>query len=190
MSRLTERRRRRERLAGLALALLGVLVLVVAIVALRDPKGHSPNAGSTVPGTSGTHSTSGKHSAPGTRTPSGGRTTPSTRSTPKTAPGTDSASARKLPLVVLNNTTTTGLAEGAAERFRAGGWTVTKYANYQNNIISTCAYYDPDVTGAQASAEALRAQFPTIKRVLPQFSELSSYGSPIVVILTPDYSPD
>jgi len=88
---------------------------------------------------------------------------------------------------VLNNTTTTGLAQEASKRFERGGWTVTKYDNYQNDIISTCAYYDPDVSGARAAAQALREQYPTIKRVEPQFSELSSWNSPVVVILTPDY---
>ena len=41
---------------------------------------------------------------------------------------------------------------------------MTRYDNYSNNIISTCAYYDPSVTGAKAAAEALKAQFPWIKR--------------------------
>ena len=56
-----------------------------------------------------------------------------------------------------------------------------------NDILSTCAYYDPSVVGAQAAATALQAQFPAIKRVEPQFAELAAYNSPIVVILTPDY---
>ena len=79
------------------------------------------------------------------------------------------------------------LAEQASKRFESGGWTVTKFDNYQNDIISTCAYYDPDVSGSKAAAQALQKQFPTIKRVEPQFSELSSWNSPVVVILTPDY---
>ena len=91
----------------------------------------------------------------------------------------------KLPLIVLNNTTTSGLAERAAHDFEAGGWTVTSYGNYTNNILSTCAYYDPDVAGAKAAATALRAQFPKIQRVLPKFSGLQA--GPVIVILTPDY---
>jgi hypothetical protein len=92
----------------------------------------------------------------------------------------------KLPLVVLNNTTITGLAQQAAAQFRAGGWTVTSYGNLQNDIISTCAYYDPSVPGAQASATALRQQFPAIKRVVPKFPQLPA--GPIVVVLTSDYT--
>lgn len=97
---------------------------------------------------------------------------------------------RTVPLVVLNNTTTPHLAEQAAQRFESGGWTVTRYANYQNDILSTCAYYNPQIPQAKAAAQALQAEFPTIKRIEPQFAELSSYASPVVVILTPDYSSD
>jgi hypothetical protein len=42
------------------------------------------------------------------------------------------------------------------------------------------------VAGAQASAQALRAQFPAIKRVEPKFGSLPA--GPIVVVLTSDYS--
>lgn len=94
--------------------------------------------------------------------------------------------AGKLPLLVLNNTTITGLASQAAQTFEAGGWTVTSFGNYTNDIISTCAYYDPDVTGAKAAATALQDQFPTIQRVEPKFAGLPA--GPIVVVLTPDYT--
>ena len=91
-------------------------------------------------------------------------------------------------MVVLNNTTITGLAKQAEQTFEQGGWTVTAANNYQNDILSTCAYYDPSVVGAKAAAEALQRQFPGIKRVEPQFAELASWHSPIVVILTPDWA--
>ena len=90
-------------------------------------------------------------------------------------------------LVVLNNTTTTGLAGQVAKQFEQAGWTVTKYDNYQDDIISTCAYYDPKVAGAKFAAEALKATFPRIKRVMPQFSELASWHSPVVVIIVQDW---
>jgi len=90
-----------------------------------------------------------------------------------------------VPLVVLNNTTTSGLAKKAAEQFRNGGWTVRETGNLTNNIISTCAYYDPSDDAAQAAAKALQKQFPIIKRVQEKFAELPS--GPVVVVLTPDY---
>jgi hypothetical protein len=92
----------------------------------------------------------------------------------------------KLPLVVLNNTATPGLAQQAERTFRAGGWTVTSVGNITNEIISSCAYYDPGVSGALAAATALRAQFPAIRRIAPRFAQLPS--GPIVVVLTSDYT--
>jgi hypothetical protein len=88
--------------------------------------------------------------------------------------------------VVLNNTSKTGLADTASARFTAGGWTVTSTGNLANDILSTCAYYDPNTANAQAAATALMAQFPAIKRVVAKFSGLPA--GPIVVVLTNDYS--
>ena len=73
---------------------------------------------------------------------------------------------------MLNNTTTSGLAKVAAARFQAAGWTVSDTGNLTNDIVSTCAYYDPSADGAEAAAQALQPQFPTIKRVAPKFPEL------------------
>jgi hypothetical protein len=165
------------------LAVVGVAVLVVALFALRHPDGRGVKAGTKVVTTTRS-ATSHASTPPATGTGSGSATG---SSAPPTG-GTSSAPAR-LPLVVLNNTTVQDLAKGAAARFRAGGWTVTQYANYQNDIASTCAYYDPAVSGAHEAALALQAQYPTIKRVKPQFSELGRFASPIVVILTPGYAP-
>jgi LytR cell envelope-related transcriptional attenuator len=91
-----------------------------------------------------------------------------------------------MPLVVLNNTSTHGLAGQAELTFQNGGWTVTGIGNLQNDVVSTTAYYDPADPGAHAAAEALQVQFPRIKRVLPKFAELPA--GPIVVVLTPDYT--
>lgn len=171
------RRRRRERLAGTLLTALGVVVLVVAVVAIRHPHTSSTRAGSIT--ASPTHHAS----PPVTHTAS---THPASSAASHASTSSTSASAAgKLPLVVLNNTTVSGLAKQAAQTFEAGGWTVTTYGNYTNDIVSTCAYYDPAYPGAQAAAEALRAQFPAIKRDLPKFAGLPA--GPIVVVLTPDY---
>lgn len=167
------------------MAALGVVVLVVALVALRDPQGHSARAGSVTAAPTGTHTGTLTKSAQSAHTSgtSGARTT--TPPPSSTAAGTSPAAGGKLPLIVLNNTTIQGLAAQAAATFRAGGWPVTRYDNYTNDIVSTCAYYDPATPGAEAAATALRAQFPAIKRVQPKFAELP--GGPVVVVLTPDY---
>jgi hypothetical protein len=89
---------------------------------------------------------------------------------------------KAIPLIVLNNTSVAGLAKTATDKLRSDGWTVTRYDNYNNDIVSTCAYYDPSVRGAKAAAEALRAQYSWIQRAKERFAELPS--GPVVVVLT------
>jgi hypothetical protein len=155
---------------------LGVVVLVIAVLALREPNGHVAAAQTTRTGASNV----ADHSATQSRTPGNAHTPP------RTSGAASSPANTKLPLVVLNNTTVGGLASRAADRFRAGGWSVTSVGNMTNNILSTCAYYDPSTAGAKEAAQALQAQFPTIRRVEPRFPELPA--GPVVVVLTPDYS--
>jgi hypothetical protein len=167
--------------AGIVLASLGVALLVIALIALRSPTGSGTAAGKNTAARSAPKSTpksSPKSSTKSSPTISTSR--PATRTTSSTP------AAGKLPLVVLNNTDVNGLATQAKATFEAGGWTVTSTGDLTNNILSTCAYYDPAAPTAQAAAEALRAQFPAIKRVAPRFAELPA--GPIVVVLTPDYS--
>ena len=168
-ARQTLRRQRRERITGVALAVLGVVVLVISIYALRQPSQKGQQAGSTTARPKHSTSSSPKKSA-----------------TPKTSASSAPSVAGKLPLVVLNNTTIAGLASQAKATFVAGGWQVSSVGNLQNNIISTCAYYDPNTAGAQQAAEALMRQFPAIKRTAPKFDGLPP--GPIVVVLTPDYT--
>ena len=78
------------------------------------------------------------------------------------------------------------LADTAAARFKAGGWTVSSTGNLNNSILSTCAYYDPTSPGAQQAAEQLQQQFPAIKRVKEKFPELPA--GPVVIVLAADYS--
>jgi hypothetical protein len=87
---------------------------------------------------------------------------------------------------VLNNTGRANLATTAAQRFTAAGWTVTTTGDFSGGILSTAAYYDANIAGAQDAALALQQQFPAIKRVKERFSGLPQ--GPIVVVLTTDYS--
>src|SRR6185437_13647342 len=134
-----------------------------------------PNSGHTVHPGSHIVSPTVTRTVTSTEQPSSSPVSPST--TASNSESSSTAPAQKLSLVVLNDTATTGLAKQAAGRFTDGGWPVASYANYTNpnGILSTCAYYDPSVSGAQASAEALRAQYPTIKRVVAQFASLAQY---------------
>ena len=88
---------------------------------------------------------------------------------------------------MLNDTRTTGLAQSAADAFRAGGWTVTDVASISADVATTTAYYDPSVTGAEQAAQALHTQFPAIGRTKERFAGLPA--GPVVVVLSADYTP-
>jgi len=171
-----------DRVGGIAVALLGVVVLVVAIIALRHPQGHTARAGA--PTASPTRNTVTARPSSSSAAPS--TPAPSTPSSPSTSASPSVPAGGKVPLIVLNQTSTIGLAAKAGATFQAGGWTVTSVGSLRNDVISTTAYYDPTVAGAQAAAEALQVQFPAVKRVLPKFAELPA--GPIVVVLTSDYA--
>ncbi|MBV9594145.1 MAG: LytR C-terminal domain-containing protein [Actinobacteria bacterium] len=182
------RRRQLDRIAGATLALIGVAVLVVALLALRQPKGReAAQTTVTVTSTTSAASTPTSNSAASSSS-APASSSASHASSSASAPASSSAATadKSLPLLVLNNTNKSGLAETAANRFRAGGWTVSSTGNLDNDIASTCAYYDPSVSGAQAAATALQQQFPSIKRVKPKFSPMPA--GPIVVVLATDYS--
>ena len=171
--------------------LLGAVVLVIAIFALRNPKSHvtAGSVGATTVVSSPTGSPTARTSKSGSTAsakPAHAATSAQSSASGSSSNTPATTGARSVTLVVLNNTETAGLAKQAANRFEAGGWTVSSTGNLSNNIISTCAYYDPAVAGAKDAAEALRAQFPTIKRVKARFAELPS--GPLVVVLTPGYS--
>jgi hypothetical protein len=153
---------------------LGVVVLVVALIAIRHPNRNSTTPGSGTPTVQSSRSSSSSaHSS----SPSG----------PATTSSSPAALTGALPLKVLNDTPAPNLAGQAADEFQGAGWTVTAVdENYSNNILSTAAYYDPSVENAKAVADALQRQFPTIKRVVPKFTPL--VDGPVVVILTTDFS--
>lgn len=173
VARQLARRRRRERVIGALIAVLGVAVLVVAFFALRHPHQAATAAGSD---TRKMTPSASKSVAPSSSAP----TSPSVSSSSGSAIGSK-------PLIVLNQTTTPDLAAQAAQRFRSSGWHVAStQEGYQNDVITTTAYYDPSVPGAQQAAEALRKQFTTIHRVAERFAQLPP--GPVVVVLTTDYS--
>jgi hypothetical protein len=189
---------RRDRLAGVGLAVLGVVVLALAIMAIRSP-GTQTNGSerfrtsqaarlSTTSAHSGGAASRASSAAPSAHPAvhSSGPSSPGPGSSSSTTAATDGISAAKqVPLIVLNNTSTTGLAAGAEARFEANGWTVTHIDTLRDDIASTCAYYDPASPGAKEAAEELQAEFPAITRVAPRFAQLPQ--GPVVVVLTWDY---
>jgi len=173
MARQVAKRHQRERIAGILVVCLGLVVLVIAVIALREPNGHVSGSGATnVANGSGANQPSQSPDS------SSGSATGSHSPTP--------ADLKSVPLVVLNNSSVVDLAAQAARQFEDGGWSVTRIDDLQNEILSPCAYYDPSTKNAHAAAKALQRQFPGIDRVKPKFAELPS--GPIVVVLTGDYT--
>jgi hypothetical protein len=175
MARQVAKRHQRDRIAGILVVCLGLVVLAIAVVALREPNGH-------VSGSNATNVANGSPSNEPSQSPP--TLPPSGSASADHAPST--AELKAVPLVVLNNSSVVGLAAQAAQQFESGGWSVTRIADLQNEILSPCAYYDPSATNARKAAKALQRQFPGIDRVKPKFPELPS--GPIVVVLTADYT--
>jgi len=180
----THTRRRVELAFGVLLLLVGVSVAAIAVLALNHPAADQAAA-------SVTRHTAGASSNPvSPSNPVSSVTSPvSPASTPAASSSADAngsvAGSGKLPLIVLNNTSNTP-ASVAADRFQQAGWTVTDTSTFDGDILSTAAYYDPNVSGADAAAAELQREFPAIHRVKPKFDGLPD--GPIVVVLTSDYS--
>lgn len=169
---------------------------MVAILALHNPRKTSSTAGSDTRTATPIAPTTSPVGRPSTNSP----TSPAQQSGPATsgAPSgsnsssfTSSAIGSK-PLIVLNDTSTPGLAQHAAQQFEGGGWNVLSYdENFSNVIISTCAYYDPNVHGAKHAAHTLQKQFPAIQRIAPRFAPAPGGdplpAGPVVVVLTSDW---
>lgn len=180
--------RRWERIVGAVIALVGVGVGVLTVVALASAADPSAGGSASAPAPSSVTST-GTAGPAVSASSSVSAATPAPTATPSvasSASATPSSAPVMLPLVVLNNTNRTGLAQQAARTFEQRGWTVTSTSNFSGSILSTCAYYDPAVPGSQASAQYLMQQFPSIKRVREKFSALPA--GPVVVVLTTDYT--
>jgi hypothetical protein len=172
-----------DRLVGVLLALIGVAVAIVALIALQRPGGRQAgrvSATVTVP-----------RSSPSGPVGSARSTTPARSSTPPTSTSSTSAStpraaADSLPIVVLNNSARSGAENVAKQQIEEGGWTVSSVGTLDDRILSTCLYYDPSNATDLAEAQRLQQQFSGIKRIAPKFSGLPA--GPLVLVLTSDFT--
>jgi hypothetical protein len=166
-----------DRVVGFVLALVGLGVAGIALIALQRPEGRQ----------AGRETETTASSVPATATKSARSPSPRASSIPARATQPTPAVARTFPVIVLNNTAQAGAQDVAKQEFQTGGWTVSYVSTLDNQILSTCVYYDPAYPGAKAAAERLQQQFPAIKRVEPRFAELPA--GPLVVVLTSDFAP-
>jgi hypothetical protein len=197
------------RLLGVGCALVGVLLVVGGLVALRG-KPAAPATGAVVgSGASSTPatatsgppasltpaaspspaSTAPASTVPASTVPTSATAPPTSKpaSPPKAATSTGSPTPARAPLTVLNNTTRAHLAELAAEQFRQGGWQVVQVGNFTGTIPVTTVYYTPGSATEERAAEALAAQFIGISRVLPRYDGLPASVHGVIVVLAPDW---
>jgi hypothetical protein len=161
---------------GIVLTIVGLGVAVVAIIALQRPEGRQAIR------ETGPVTASGSASA----TPSVRRSSAHPQTTPARVTPPAPALASAIPLIVLNNTARNGAQNTAQQEFEKAGWTVSYVSTLDNQIVSTCVYYNPAIPNALAAAKRLQQQFPAIKRVMPRFAELPP--GPLVVVLTSDFA--
>lgn len=110
------------------------------------------------------------------------RETPRAARAPVVVP-TEPATPVRPPVVVLNNSTRSGLADRASARFARNGWPVALTGNFRGRLRATTAYYEP---GQRASAERFAATFRGIDRVLPRAENIPGPRG-LVVVLTRDF---
>ncbi|HEY7103464.1 MAG TPA: LytR C-terminal domain-containing protein [Mycobacteriales bacterium] len=179
------------RLFGALVALVGVVLLVVGVVALGG--GDSGSSGAA-PAPSPSVATSPAPSRP-TGSPSGSRSSgpqPTTGSRTTAAPPSRTtaappATAARAPLTVLNNSTINGLADRAAGEVQNRGWQVAQVGNFGGRLPTTTVYYTPGDAAGQAAATELAREFPQIDQVLPRYAGLPPTPAGIVLVVTKDW---
>jgi hypothetical protein len=190
------------RLLGIGCALLGVLLVIGGLFALRGKPASTATGVAPTPAVTSAPAASESPVSPTPMTsasptspvPAGTTAAPTSKpptSTPpsptKAATGAGSPTPARAPLTVLNNTTRAHLAEQAAAEFRQGGWQVVQVGNYTGTIPVTTVYYTPGSATEERAAEALAAQFIGIARVLPRYDGLPASVHGVIVVLAPDW---
>ncbi|MCE7009134.1 LytR C-terminal domain-containing protein [Kibdelosporangium philippinense] len=183
---------RPARLAGLGLIALALIALVIGLIQLLG--GGDSDQAAPPPASSESQPPPPPPSETPTTPPpapptTGTTTTPppatTTSSTPPPAPPTQAPN-RSEPVRVYNNSFIEGLAERAANDFRAGGWNVVDTGPHQGKVPVTTVYYRPG-TAEEAQAKELAQQFGL--RPEPRFEGIKDASPGIIVIVTREYNP-
>jgi hypothetical protein len=86
-------------------------------------------------------------------------------------------------VIVLNDSTISGLAHRAAAMLADRGWSIAAIGNLPANVAETTVYYAP---AARSAARELAATGLGVRRVLPQSALPITWAGPLVVVLTSD----
>ncbi|MHB8342298.1 MAG: LytR C-terminal domain-containing protein [Mycobacteriales bacterium] len=95
----------------------------------------------------------------------------------------DPAISDRAPVVVLNDTSITGLAARVAARLRAAGWVVPWIGNLADRVPETTVYYDAD---QRRAGEVLLRAGLGVRAALPRQPWLASTGT-LILVVTRDY---
>ena len=172
------------RLLGGLLALAGIALLVVGLLALNGGDKAPPGA---APAPASTASRAPTGSASVSPSPSPTTSAAATVPTATTAPPSPSPVARA-PLTVLNNSTIAGLADRAAAAAERRGWRVAQVGNFAGRLPATTVYYTPGNAAEERAARQLAAEFPQIGQVLSRYAGLPPTPAGIVLVVTRDWS--
>ena len=183
---------RPARIAGIVLLVVAGIALVMGIVSVLPLGGGSNEAGGTsASSTPPPATTSSSTSAKPTTTTSAPTTTttapPATTTTNHPTQQPPANNPQSVPVRVYNNGTIQGLAQQAADQFKAAGWNVTGVGPYSQGIIVTSTVYYRPGTDEEAAANALGQAFHL--RIMPRFEGIQAASPGVIVIITNDYSP-
>jgi hypothetical protein len=178
-------------LIGALVALVGVVLLVVGVVALgggdSGSSGAAPAPSPSVATSPASPSRSPSASRSASTRPSGGRTTTVTAVPPRPSTTPPATAAARAPLTVLNNSTISGLADRAAGEVQNRGWQVAQVGNFAGRLPTTTVYYTPGDAAGQAAANELAREFPQVDQVLPRYAGLPPTPAGIVLVVTKDW---
>jgi hypothetical protein len=179
------------RLLGGLLALAGIALLVVGLIALdgsdETPPGAAPAPTSTA---SQAPTETGSPSVSPSPSPTSSAAAPIPTApipTATTTPPAPSPVARA-PLTVLNNSTIPGLADRAAAAAERRGWRVAQVGNFAGRLPATTVYYTSGNAAEERAARQLAAEFPQIGQVLSRYAGLPPTPAGIVLVVTRDWS--
>lgn len=167
------------RLLGGLLALGGIALLIVGVLALTGDD-------STPPGAAPAPTATGSEAPTGTPSPSSATTTPAVTTVPPATTGAPSAA--RVPLTVLNNSTVGGLADRAAAAAQRRGWQIAQVGNFGGRLPLTTVYYTPGNAAEERAARQLAAEFPQVGQVLPRYAGLPPTPAGIVLVVTRDWA--
>lgn len=155
------------------LAVLAVAALVTSLAVWRGEEPTQPRAAAAT-GAASAATREALSEAPA----SSAVTTPATPVTTAPSSTTTRAAERDLEVVVLNQTTRSGLAGTVAGVLRGKGWAVPAVGNFHGTVPATTVYYPP---GAEAAAQTAAEDLPTAPRIRPRFGNLSTSRLTVVV---------